>query len=334
MRITPRRLVRKALRTARGLRGGRRRLNADAHHQERTQTLRGPGYIQHSGRRFVVVRSMQNPGQRRTGIVLSGGCDLATSFTAIPLVAEHLQGDLAILNHGTGSVIGAHRTDQILRQLSPSDPSHLQEASARLGLDPDYFRPLLFDASEFSIEGHERFGTFPKTVIVLSIGSDLVRVVYRHREHGYLVDPGGYWQNQLSENLLPDPNVARWFKENFENIGRISVTEFHSNLARVITEIRSRLGAHVVVYNSLVVDPGSRTHNYQLLPGDHSIRRREFNLALSDLSTVLGFHILDVDRILKEQGVQQQVDFAHVPTSKTAPIGVEFYRILREIEVL
>ena len=215
-----------------------------------------------------------------------------------------------------------------------TDGVDVEEVTTKPNLTPHFFSPRLFEEQDFEIVGEPRFGRFPKSVIVLSIGSDLVRSVYSHKEHGYLVDPGGFWLNNLSDNVLPDPEIARWFKKNFKSVGRITVDDFKLNMGQVITTLRERVGAEVIVYNSLVVEPGSLHHNYQVLPNPHPLRRRQFNLALTELSAELGFHVLDVDRILKSLGVKEQVDFAHISTEKAAPIGAEFHRILRELEVV
>jgi hypothetical protein len=64
------------------------------------------------------------------------------------------------------------------------------------------------------------------------------------------------------------------------------------------------------------------------------MRRMEFNGLLADMASVYGFSVLNVDRILKREGIQEQVDFAHFPVARIQPIGREFYRILREREVV
>lgn len=300
----------------------------------RVRQRSGLNYVLSTGRQFAVARSRRNPDEARVGVLLNGGCDLATAFTAAPIIAQNVRGTVGMANIGTGSVLGSHRTDQILQTLDDMSGVDTEEATARLRLTTNYFSPRLFTESDFPIPDHPEFGRFPKSVIVLSVGSDLVRNVYRHRTDGYLVDPGGFWMNKLSDKILPDPEIARWFKENFESIGRIDVAAFQSNLEHIIRLIRDHHGSHIIVYNSLVVDPGKQHHNYQLLPASHAVRRREFALALSELSAKLDFHIVDVDRILKLGGVEEQVDFAHVPLSQTAPIGEEMYRILRELEVV
>lgn len=86
-----------------------------------------------------------------------------------------------------------------------------------------------------------------------------------------------------------------------------------------------------MVYNQLVVDPANPTHNYQLVNTAHSIRRREFGIALYELSRDLDVPIVDIDRILKGAGVEEQVDFAHFPVDRMMPIGADVYRIMKAV---
>lgn len=336
--MTVRKLVKRQVRRVRSrtantelgrvLRTGYRRLLVDRPQYERN-------FVMHTGPKHAVIRARKGSEEPRVGILLSGGCDLATAFTAAPLIGETVRGTVGIANIGTGSILGSHRTDQLLQTLDGVvDHIDTEEVTSKLDLTPHFFSPRLFTEPDFGIVDHPQFGRFPKTVIVLSIGSDLMRAVYRHKEHGYLVDPGGFWLKNLDGNTLPDPEIARWFKQHFVPAGRLEASDFQDNMGKVITTLRERIGAEVIVYNALVVEPGSDHHNYQLLPGSHPMRRREFAVALAELSAELDFHVVDIDRIMKLQGVQEQVDFAHIPTQKAMPIGAEVYRILREMEVV
>ncbi|MCA1735705.1 MAG: SGNH/GDSL hydrolase family protein, partial [Actinobacteria bacterium] len=149
-----------------------------------------------------------------------------------------------------------------------------------------------------------------------------------------LVDIGGWWLNQSLDKAIKDVETLRWFQKNFEAEGRISPPDFASNLSKIVHLLRERIGAEPIVLNTLVVEPGSPHHNYQLLAPDHFTRTREFNIALTEVSRALGFHILDVDRVLKQGGIRDQLDFAHVPVEAKMPIAREAFRILRELEIV
>lgn len=293
----------------------------------------GPGYVQHSGGSFVVMRSKADP-EPKVGIMLRGGCDLPSIFVSAPMIRQQLKGTVAIYKDQYGGQAGGSSTSQLLQTLDGIPHEHLEEGRRWLRLGSKVFEPHLFDPEPFSIYRFPEFGTFPKSVIVLSTGSDLARSLHRHRQHGYLVDIGGWWLNQSLEKAIHDVDALNWFKENFESIGKIKVEDFYTNMEKVIALLRERTGAHVIVLNSLVIDPLKPIHNYQLLNQAHSARRRDFHLALVELSRRLDFHIIDVDRALKQQGVREQVDFAHFPVEGMLPIAEQAYRIFRELEVV
>ena len=124
------------------------------------------------------------------------------------------------------------------------------EVNTNLRLPPTYFQGTLFEP-RFTVSGLPGGQTtFPKTVVVLSILPDLTRTVYRHREAGFLVDPGPAWLNNVKA-ALEDLSFVRWFNEAFERVGRISVEGFAQNYRRLIPLIRHETGAAVLVFNSL-----------------------------------------------------------------------------------
>ncbi len=149
-----------------------------------------------------------------------------------------------------------------------------------------------------------------------------------------MVDPGGWWLNQDLGQVLDDLSAVEWFREHFTKIGRLSIEQSVANNTRVIDELRSRIGAKVVFYNTMVVDPGSTVHNYQWLNAAHAARRRQFAIALAEMSADLDFPVVDIDRLLKSEGVKEQVDFAHFPVERMEPIGAEFHRIIRDLGIV
>lgn len=265
-------------------------------------------------------------------------------FAAVSLVKEELNGTFCLLNRGTG--IADARADILLQTLKEVpeeqlcgivDPSTMSQRARKscegvpsLGLPLDYFRPDLFDP-EFAVPEHPELGTFPKSVVVLSSGSSFARTAYRHREHGYLVDPGGFWLNQSMEKVLKDLSKAMWFKENFQSVGKLSPEDFHEVFGELVRQVKQRTGAQVLVMNLLVIDPGSSLHNYRFAGKVQAVRRRDFDLALRDLSAELDFHILDVDRLIKLSGASGQIDFAHYPRERSHLIGRELYRLIEQL---
>ena len=184
------------------------------------------------------------------------------------------------------------------------------------------------------MEGPDGPEEFSKDVVVLSMAPDVMRTLYRHRQHGFLVDPGGSWFNSNMRQVLRDLDKVVWFRKNFEPIGEMTVQGYADNLFKIIQRIKQDVGAHVLVYNVLTVEPGSNTYNYQFVRDPHSKRRREFYLALVELSRALDFSIVDIDRVMKRKGiVEAQIDFAHFPESTYQDIGEEVLRVLRDLGV-
>lgn len=266
--------------------------------------------------------------RNRIGIYLKGACDLSSAFAAAPLIRSGLDGTCCIMREK--GEISTVRSDILLQSLEEQPRDVVREISERLRLPLGYFEPRLFRPG-FSVPG---FGEFPKTVIVLSMAADVVRTVYRHRESGLLVDPGGWWLEQSMDRVLANLSTVRWFRENFEKVGRLSVEESHANLGKVISNLAAATGAHIIVFNTLTVEPGATTHSYQLVENPMTVRLREFNLSLVELSRALDFSIIDIDRILKREGVREQVDFAHFTPERFRPIAEELHRVLVALGVL
>jgi len=281
------------------------------------------------GNNFTLFWS-DDPGENNIGIYSKGSCDLASIFACTPKIHRVLNGTCCITREG---LVSDARSDLLLQTLEEIPDEHVAAVTEKLKLPDYYFKPSFLEPT-FTVPEFEELGEFPKKVVVIAISADAVRTLYRHKEHGFLVDPGGWWLNQSADKVLPDLTVATWFQENFESIGRISVEDFVENFTKIIKLIKSRTGAHVLVFNSLTIEPGNLTHNYQFVKNPHWLRRRDFYLALAELSAKLDFAIVDVDRILKKVGVlETQVDFGHFPMEAYGPISEEVFRILRDLEV-
>lgn len=279
-----------------------------------------------TGKGFAVLWA-DRVWERRTGIYLKGSCDLPAVFAAAPQIREAMEG-VCCIREEPGGVSNA-RSDVMLQTLDEPESAVLAPAMENLNLPAAWFKPRVFEP-RFRIPEVPSLGEFPKSVIVLSIASDVVRTVYRHREHGFLVDPGGWWLNQDMTHVMTDLSAAQWFRTNFKSLGRISVEDFQSNYRKLVKTLQERTGAEILVFNTLVVEPGSTDHSYRFVKNSHAVRRRQFNLALTELSRELGFSIVDVDRILKTEGVREQVDFAHFPPERFRSIATEVFRIMAD----
>ena len=265
----------------------------------------------------------------RIGIYAHGGCDLRAIFATKPFIQKVLNGTCCIMQEGW---VFDSRSDLLLQTLRGLPEEWTAPVIERLQLEPDYFRPRLFEGTLLA-PGPDGPLAFPKKVAIFSIGSDVVRMVYRHHEHDLLVDPGAAWLNRGIDRALSDLPLARWFKDNFISLGRLGLEEFASNIAGIVQALRDRTGAHVMVLNMLGPEPRSRIHNYQFVKDPLSMRRREFNIALAELSRSLNFSIVDADRMLQRTGIRDQVNWAHPHPRQFLALGREMFRVMSEIGV-
>jgi hypothetical protein len=281
-----------------------------------------------TGDNFVLIPSPTG-GEKRLGIFASGSCHLQALFACAPLIREAARGTVCVYHDGSQATGSSELELQTLRGL-PAE--WLGPVVEKLHLGADYFRPRLFEKT-FTVPGRDDLGGFPKSVVVLSIASDAAgRTLYRHRRHGFLVDPGGGWLRSLHTALDDLPGVA-WFRENFESAGQVSPAAFAENYTRLIRELRDRVGAPVVVFNIFSVEADNPTHNYQCVKRSDVMRWREFNVALAELSRRLDFPIVDLDRTLRRNGVRGQITAAHFTPRANALIAREAFRVLRELGV-
>lgn len=290
----------------------------------------GDAFVQMSGGRYTLVRSRSAPDAARVGIYLRGACDLPALFAIAPLLREDIVGTCCILRDPL-QIAGA-RSDFMVERLAEVDPAAgaaMEEVRQRLKLPPTYFGAELF-SPEFSVPQLGGGITFPKTVVVLTTAPDFSRSLYRHRQHGFLVDPGGFWLNSDMTSVLGDSSAVGWFRQHFRGVGRMSTDAFVESFGRLVSEIRGRTGAHIMVFNMLTVDPSEPVHSYRLMGQSDTVRRREFSVALAELSARYDFDVIDADRILKLEGITEQVDFAHFSETQFMPIAEEAFRILRE----
>lgn len=267
---------------------------------------------------------------RRIGLYSYSGCDTWAIADAGPLLKKVTGATGGIFAQGRADFT---RSDLILQAREGVAPEFVEEMSERLGGKAIMFTPTLFE-EEFTIPAHRYAGSFKKDIVVLSMSSDLSRVVYRHKTNGFLIDPGGFWLAGDLADALPDPDVVKWVNKHFEKVGRISLDEAISNYRKIIRDVRSSTQAHVVMFNSLTVDPGRRVLDYKLAHSPHRTRRRQFASALVELARELDFSIVDVDRIVKGIGVQGMGDFVKLTPRHKRAVGAELIRVLKDREVL
>jgi len=276
------------------------------------------------------IYAVRKTSKRRFGVYGYGGCDILSLVGAGPKLASQLDASFCIGRFGSAQQT---RSDILLQSLNPPNAAATAEVTKRLGLADDYFSPTLFERT-FRIPDQGGIGQFPKDVVVLSISSDTSRTLYRHREHGFLVDPGGWWLTTDMGDVLTDLSAVKWFSANFAKARRIDVADSMDNFAEIITEVRDRTGAFVVMMNVLTVDPGSSSLDYKHANSPNRVRRREFGLAATELAASMNLPLLDVDRLTKETGISGQADFVHYTPEQKRLISNEFADLLIDAGVV
>ncbi len=283
----------------------------------------------YSGRAATVFRNGKS--DERVGIYMLGACDLPAAFVAKPFIREHLDGMCAIMRDGE---VADSRSDFLLQlHDNPPPPDLVRPVIRRLKLPTNTFESKLFKP-EFHVPYLEGIGAFPKSAVIMSINGDATRTLYRHREHGFIVDPGGWWLKQPMEQVLRNIDRVNWMKETFEKVPRLTVDEFHKAFGKVVELVQQETGAEVLVFTTQSLEPGSREHNFGLVKNPQHLRRREMNIAVAELSRELDFALVDVDAVLKREGIQEQVDYGHFPLERMEPIAREVTRALLEREVI
>lgn len=276
------------------------------------------------------IYAVRKGSPQKFGVYGLGGCDILSIVGAGPTLADRVDGSFCIGSFGAAD---RTRSDTLLQTLDPPSPELTREVSDRLGLVNSYFTPTLFEP-DFQIPNQIGTGRFPKSVVVLSTSADSSRTLYRHRDHGFLVDPGGWWLTTDMGDVLADRSAVKWFASNFVKARRIEVDESMDNFAQIIAELRARMGAFVVMMNVLTVDPGSSSLDYKHANSPNRVRRREFGLAATELAASMNVPLLDVDRMTKQVGISGQADFVHYTPEQNELISLEFANLLIDAGVV
>lgn len=280
--------------------------------------------------RRTQIYACRGASEQRFGIFGYGGCDVWSIVDAGPILRSFFDRTVAISAPGRAQFT---RSDLILQAHDGVNHDLVRETVEKMSLDPIAFEPVLFD-KDFLLPDYEALGRYPKDVVVLTTSTDMTRTLYRHREHGFLADPGGSWLDTDLRNTLTNLDAVKWFSKAYKKTGRLTIEESMGNLRRLIGLSRELLGAEVVVFNALTVDPGRNVMDYSFSESPHSMRRRQFYGATIDLARELDFPIIDVDRIVKGAGTSGLANFVKFTVEHKRLIGAELVRVLREREIV
>ncbi|MGP0030358.1 MAG: hypothetical protein ACLPVF_07610 [Acidimicrobiales bacterium] len=99
----------------------------------------------------------------------------------------------------------------------------------------------------------------------------------------------------------------------------------------LVTLIKERVGAHVLLFNCSSVDPRGFTSNYARQEADITLRVHQLNRAAIELSAREGISLVDADHLAAQAGARTAVLGAlHYSDGFEAALGTEVVRILAD----
>lgn len=108
-----------------------------------------------------------------------------------------------------------------------------------------------------------------------------------------------------------------------------------TNLARIISRIRGRSIAPILIYNVSSIIPGEQVHDYEGIGEIFSTRICRFNLALIELSQQTGVSIIDVDGVVARAGADRmKLDAVHLTGDGCRAVAEEVVRVLDDLGCL
>lgn len=178
----------------------------------------------------------------------------------------------------------------------------------------------------FSIENQFSTALFEAAydIVVLSIQSDVMTSLARHRRDGFLFHP-------YNRETWPAEDKHR-LSQDFERSAMLDVETSMANFDRIIERIRARSSAPILVYNVSAVVPGELVHSHRGVEGALSTRIRQFNLGLVALSQRTGISIVDVDSIVARAGADRvKLDPIHLTAEGCRLVAEEVTRVLDDL---
>lgn len=162
---------------------------------------------------------------------------------------------------------------------------------------------------------------------ILSLQSDLMTVLARHRGDGYLFYPHGY-------ETWPDED-RRWLAEAFVAEDLLDADAAMALLGRVVARLRGVSAAPILVYTVPAAVAGEWIHDHSGVAETLATRIRRFNLGLIDLSRDTGISIVDVDALVAREGARRlTLDPFHLTAEGCRLVAEEVVRVLDDLGCL
>jgi hypothetical protein len=159
----------------------------------------------------------------------------------------------------------------------------------------------------------------PADVVVLSVQSDVMNRLARHRRAAYQFLAAG------SETWATADQ--RWLEDEFDLPAAPCPTDSFAQLGRVVTEIRKTAAPSILVFNMSAAVPGDSVSSYRGLADALSTRIRAYNLGLVEAAATLDLGIVDVDLLTARAGADHlKLDGLHFNCAGLRLIAAETVR--------
>lgn len=104
-------------------------------------------------------------------------------------------------------------------------------------------------SSGITFQSHMFSGEY--STVIYSVVDDYIRGVWRHKQDGYRISMGGYFdQDSLLHKL--SPQQLAYLRDNFTFEGRLHAQEFEKNLRQIIDRIG--VNVHIILINGIDID--------------------------------------------------------------------------------
>ena len=158
---------------------------------------------------------------------------------------------------------------------------------------------------------------------VLSIQPDVMTLLVRRRENGYLLYPHARETWSQADRA--------WLDAEFVETGPLDVDVSMQNFLTLVERLRRRSAAPILIYNQSAVIPGESMRSFFGMPETLSTRIRRFNLGLIELAQQVDVALVDVDGLVARAGAGRvKLDPVHLNAEGCRVVAEEVIEILDE----
>ncbi|MDE8349755.1 MAG: SGNH/GDSL hydrolase family protein [Acidocella sp.] len=236
-----------------------------------------------------------------------------------------------------GGVVRWNGINEVLRELHPGMLARIKHetwtrSDALLAADgavPAELAARSFKLGPYPLTSQFSLALFETTAdaIILTVQPDMATRLLRHRASGQL-----FYPYEMAA-LAPEDRV--WLAAHYEPDELLTVEQSVANFETIITRVRERNDAPILIYNVSAAIPGETVHCLQGLGETFTTRARRFTLGLAELSEKTGISVIDVDSLLARSGVDRvKLNALHVTPEGYELVAREVVRVLDDLGLI